>query len=1275
MHHYCTYFDSNYLLKGLALISSLQAQDPDCHIDVICLDDNTRSILLHLNIPDVRPIPLSLLEKADPEMCAVKNTRSLVEYYWTMTPSLLLHLLEGMPDDEILTYVDADIYFWSSPQPLFDELGTASILIHTHNFPPAYKRLEIYGIYNVGLLCFRKDAEGEKVLRWWRKKCLNWCGSSVEADPDGGQRYGDQKYLERFAEISSAVHVCTHPGAGVAPWNQIQFHFHSGPNGNVYIAEAPVIFYHYHSFTPVTPECAVINTHLVYKYSLNILRLLVLPYFEALQSALNWAQSIQADFNTGYKPEALDANLCIIGPPHMQNDFQNAGFDCIISIKGSTKDYIIMASPQLVEYPDLMRHAAENTLQQQIERYHRWPQKKRLLNLGCGSHWHRDWLNIDIAPTVPQVIACDLRQDWPLPRDFFDMVYHSHVLEHMDFHQGKSLLQKCLQVLKQGGILRIAVPDLESTAREYLHQLDAARAEKPGATQRHQWMIIELIDQLTRHRSGGEMLCYLQQHPVPEENFILTRIGSEGEHLIHSVRKHAPTHTLVEEAVQVGMFRLGGEVHRWMYDSFSLKALLEEVGFVNIQQVSATQSALPNFADYHMDHEPHGVTRKPDSFFMEAHKAVDEQASSSLQRKSEGSSNAPHPLPLYCGEYPDWHSAVAAAGGYDSTNIFEKVRAAARAVRDGKALWERDSVLFFAPQYNEHFLQVLLDIAQKHAGKLHVLDFGGALGSTYVQHRTALAQCTELTWNIVEQPHVVECGQQEFTAGPISFFHTVEEALEAHSINVILFSSVLQYLDVNFFWKIVTTASASGVHHILVDRTPFMQDKERFTVQRPDSIYPGASHAVHVHSATKFIRQMRSKNYACNTIFDTQDKAWIDFSFHGMLFTHIEDTSSQPSPTQSPLRIMQADMHYSRYITDYYQKNPHLQHAGSAVQEQALVRDGFSAIHAVVPYINTPNITTSYCIYNNFFSQSAWAKEQGLACVDRNSDWQDTFLRQRIEHFKPDVLYLADPLRHDANFLASLTHRPRLILAWRAADVPFNTDWTGYDSILSGLTPMLHLAPTLGAKKGIYFIPGMPTWLAREVETIPHDTDVIFVGSLSPTQHVQRHAQLDFLAQAAAQHGFSLILHLACNPTLITKNMRPYVRPPVFGVDMHRALRRGRIVVDTQGSIGLRRPDGSYAMDLAQGETVNMRLFEATGVGSLVLTEHLSGLHKLFVLEKEVVTYQTPHEMVKKILYFLEHEDERKKIADAGKVRCLGEWNMQNCAEAFLKIVQSRLQA
>lgn len=238
--YFCTYFDSNYLLAGLALYRSLERHVGAFRMWVLCLDDSVYEILRKLALPCMAPIPLSELESGDKALLQAKSDRNRVEYYFTCTPSLIIHILSDCPEVDMISYVDADLFFFSNPVPLCDEFRAGSILIVGHRFPEHLRKLEVYGTYNVGLLCFRRDEAALECLHWWRERCLEWCYDRVE---DG--RFADQKYLDDWPTRFRGVVVLQHKGAGLAPWNLANYRLEAG-NGQLTVDSQPLVFFHFH---------------------------------------------------------------------------------------------------------------------------------------------------------------------------------------------------------------------------------------------------------------------------------------------------------------------------------------------------------------------------------------------------------------------------------------------------------------------------------------------------------------------------------------------------------------------------------------------------------------------------------------------------------------------------------------------------------------------------------------------------------------------------------------------------------------------------------------------------------------------------------------------------------------------------------------------------------------------------------------------------------------------------------------------------------------------
>ena len=139
LNHFCTYFDSNYLVRGLALYRSLTRYATPFRLYVLCMDEIAFDSLMRLNLPEVRPIHLADFERGDALLAEAKLSRSVIEYYFTCTPSLLLYLLKRFREIDLITYLDADLYFFGDPAPIYGELGANSILIIGHRFPEHLK--------------------------------------------------------------------------------------------------------------------------------------------------------------------------------------------------------------------------------------------------------------------------------------------------------------------------------------------------------------------------------------------------------------------------------------------------------------------------------------------------------------------------------------------------------------------------------------------------------------------------------------------------------------------------------------------------------------------------------------------------------------------------------------------------------------------------------------------------------------------------------------------------------------------------------------------------------------------------------------------------------------------------------------------------------------------------------------------------------------------------------------------------------------------------------
>ena len=206
------------------------------------------------------------------------------------------------------------------------------------------------------------------------------------------------------------------------------------------------------------------------------------------------------------------------------------------------------------------------------------------------------------------------------------------------------------------------------------------------------------------------------------------------------------------------------------------------------------------------------------------------------------------------GDYNSWQEAEKHAKGYDSDEIFEKVKEAALKVKNGEACYERDTWLYFEEEYNYPLLFNMLNDKNEY----RVLDWGGATGSTYFQNVKVLKNMSKnLYWLVIEQPHFAKWGQSNLADDYLQFMDNgvcTEEIIKNKKINIVILSSVLQYLD--FSDSLIEELVKSGVEKIILERTP-VGERDRIMVERVKEPIYNASYVAHVFEENKLLNMFK----------------------------------------------------------------------------------------------------------------------------------------------------------------------------------------------------------------------------------------------------------------------------------------------------------------------------------------------------------------------------------------------------------------------------------
>lgn len=274
---FCTFFDSNYLAQGLSMINSLFDVRRESIIYVTPTDEKAMLVLNNLNDHRLRIISLTEIKKKFPELEKIKKKRSIAEFSYTLKSFICQYIFNSSENFDFLTYLDSDLFFFSSPQHIFKELENSSIGLTSHNFHWLTNHQKKYGNFNAGWITFKNDSTALKCLEEWRKDCTIWCYSYLE-----GEKYADQKYLNKWPKSYEGVKVIKNKGANVAPWNIKNFRI-KFKNGLIYVDNYKLIFFHFSNLKQTKKNIFVTNLSRVFVRTNGILKdKIYIPYIEKL---------------------------------------------------------------------------------------------------------------------------------------------------------------------------------------------------------------------------------------------------------------------------------------------------------------------------------------------------------------------------------------------------------------------------------------------------------------------------------------------------------------------------------------------------------------------------------------------------------------------------------------------------------------------------------------------------------------------------------------------------------------------------------------------------------------------------------------------------------------------------------------------------------------------------------------------------------------------------------------------------------------------------------
>jgi spore maturation protein CgeB len=268
--------------------------------------------------------------------------------------------------------------------------------------------------------------------------------------------------------------------------------------------------------------------------------------------------------------------------------------------------------------------------------------------------------------------------------------------------------------------------------------------------------------------------------------------------------------------------------------------------------------------------------------------------------------------------------------------------------------------------------------------------------------------------------------------------------------------------------------------------------------------------------------------------------------------------------------------------------------------------------------------------------------------------WEMEVLTAQARAFKPDVIFICDVLYLPAHFHQTLKEYTKLLVGEMAYPIPPGLDLGPFDLVISAAPHFVDRLRRAGARSELLRL-GFEKTILDRLGTQTKDVELAFIGSVGK-DHQQR---LELLEELSRKVPISF-WGAGADSLPADSPLRGRVKPPLWGYDMYRQLQRSKIALNIH-------------IDMAEQFAANMRLYEATGVGTMLLTDWKTNLHELFEIGKEVVAYRSTEECVDLVNYYLEHESERETIAKAGQQRTLCEHSYYHRMQELTEILNRYL--
>lgn len=375
--------------------------------------------------------------------------------------------------------------------------------------------------------------------------------------------------------------------------------------------------------------------------------------------------------------------------------------------------------------------------------------------------------------------------------------------------------------------------------------------------------------------------------------------------------------------------------------------------------------------------------------------------------------------------------------------------------------------------------------------------------------------------------------------------------------------------------------------------------------------------------------------------------------------------------TKKKYRFVFVDEYYSGFLKEFRSKNPNLKDKSYLKQRETLLSHFFGTSDSYSYNLRKLGYEAQDLIVNDEILQRKWAGENRVNVTKSTlyskiqmfplvhkvlgrPKWVQEITLAQIKKIKPDIVYVQNLSILNPSTLKNIKAHSKLLVGQIASSLPAKKNLTCFDLILTSFPHYVERFKSMGIASE-YLKIGFDNRILKKIGKQPKKHEVVFIGSLSP-----HHKEGTIILERVAEKIPISIWGQGIQFTSKKSPIRKRFQGSAWGLDMYKILSQSRIVINRH-------------IQASDGYANNMRLYESTGMGSLLITDDKKNISDLFVVGKEIITYKNTSDLIKKLMYFMKNKNEASKIAKKGQMRTLKEHTYQKRMMELVNILNNYL--